>query len=235
MSDAGSPGTGTGGAAGTTDPAVVAARAEVVRQRIADAGGDPERVRLLAVTKGFGPEVAAAAVAAGLVDLGESYAQELVAKAPELADGPVAPRWHLIGRLQRNKVRSLAGLVHRWDSVDRLELGREIARRAPGARVLVQVNITDEPQKGGCEPAEVDELVAGLQAEGLAVEGLMGVGRAGDPTATRAGFAALVAAADRLALPERSIGMSGDLEDAVAAGSTMVRIGRDLFGERSLR
>ncbi len=221
--------------AGTTDPAVVAARAEAVRRRIAAAGGDPDRVRLLAVTKGFGPEVVAAALAAGLVDLGESYAQELVAKAPVLAGGPVTPRWHLIGRLQRNKVRSLATLVHRWDSVDRLELGREIARRAPGAAVLVQVNITGEAQKGGCEPAEVDRLVADLQAEGLAVEGLMAVGRAGDDVATRRGFAALVAAADRLGLPERSIGMSGDLEAAVAAGSTMVRIGRDLFGERPPR
>ena len=222
-------------AAGTTDPAVIAARADAVRQRIVDAGGDPDRVRLLAVTKGFGPAVAAAALAAGLVDLGESYAQELVAKAPVLAAGPVAPRWHLIGRLQRNKVRSLAPLVHRWDSVDRLELGREIAHRAPGATVLVQVNVTDEPQKGGCAPAEVDGLVAALQGEGLVVEGLMAVGRAGDEVATREGFATLVAAADRLGLPERSIGMSGDLEAAVAAGSTMVRIGRDLFGERPPR
>ena len=222
-------------AAGTTAPAVIAARADAVRQRIADAGGDPDRVRLLAVTKGFGPEVAGAALAAGLVDLGESYAQELVAKAPVLAAGPVAPRWHLIGRLQRNKVRSLAPLVHRWDSVDRLELGREIAHRAPGATVLVQVNVTDEPQKGGCAPAEVDGLVAALQGEGLVVEGLMAVGRAGDEVATREGFATLVAAADRLGLPERSIGMSGDLEAAVAAGSTMVRIGRDLFGERPPR
>ena len=226
---------GTATPAGTTDPAVIAARADAVRQRIVDAGGDPDRVRLLAVTKGFGPEVAGAALAAGLVDLGESYAQELVAKAPVLAAGPVAPRWHLIGRLQRNKVRSLAPLVHRWDSVDRLELGREIAHRAPGATVLVQVNVTDEPQKGGCAPAEVDGLVAALQGEGLVVEGLMAVGRAGDEVATREGFATLVAAADRLGLPERSIGMSGDLEAAVAAGSTMVRIGRDLFGERPPR
>ncbi|MFN8039273.1 MAG: YggS family pyridoxal phosphate-dependent enzyme [Acidimicrobiales bacterium] len=225
------PGTGPG----RIDPAVVAARADAVRQRIADAGGDPERVRLLAVTKGFGPEVAAAALAAGLADLGESYAQELVAKAPVLAGGPVAPRWHLIGRLQRNKVRTLATLVHRWDSVDRLELGREIARRAPGATVLVQLNLTGEAQKGGCEPAAVDGLVAQLQAEGLVVEGLMGVGRAGDADATRAGFEVLVDAADRLGLPERSIGMSGDLEVAVQAGSTMVRIGRDLFGERPPR
>lgn len=226
---------GTATPAGTTDPAVIAARADAVRQRIVDAGGDPDRVRLLAVTKGFGPAVAAAALAAGLVDLGESYAQELVAKAAVLAAGPVAPRWHLIGRLQRNKVRSLAPLVHRWDSVDRLELGREIAHRAPGATVLVQVNVTDEAQKGGCAPAELDGLVAALQGEGLVVEGLMAVGRAGDEVATREGFATLVAAADRLGLPERSIGMSGDLEAAVAAGSTMVRIGRDLFGDRPPR
>ncbi len=220
------------------DPAEVADRVAHVRDRIAAAGGDVDRVRLVAVTKGFGVDVVRAALAAGLTDLGESYAQELVAKVEALAAGaPPAgpPRWHFIGRLQRNKVRALAPIVHLWQSVDRAELGHEIARRAPGAAVLVQVNVTDEAQKGGCRLGEVDALVAELAAGGLEVRGLMGVGRFGDPAATRAGFAALVAAAERLGLPERSIGMTDDLELAVAAGATMVRVGRDLFGERPRR
>ena len=105
-------------------------RIERVRNRIADAGGDPDHIALLAVTKGFGPEVALAAARAGLVDLGENYAQELVAKAPVLAaelgdDHPV--RWHFIGRLQRNKVRTIAADVHLWQTVDRLAL----ASRSP--------------------------------------------------------------------------------------------------------
>ena len=210
-------------------------RIERVRNRIADAGGDPDHIALLAVTKGFGPEVALAAARAGLVDLGENYAQELAAKAPVLAselgdDHPV--RWHFIGRLQRNKVRTIAGDVHLWQTVDRLDLGLEIAKRAPGARVLVQVNVSDEPQKGGCEPAGTAALVVQLVDAGLAVQGLMTVGRTGSPDHAGAGFRTLGDLADRLDLPVRSMGMSGDLEVAVAAGSTMVRVGAALFGPR---
>ena len=213
---------------------VLLGRVARVQERIADAGGDPERVRLLAVTKGFGPEVAVAAAEAGLVDLGENYAQELVAKAPVLARAGLSVRWHAIGRLQRNKVRMLAPVVEVWQSVDRVELGREIARRAPGARVLVQVNVSDEPQKGGCAPEATAGLVSELRDEGLQVEGLMTVGRTGGPEAARAGFALLRSLADDLELPVRSMGMSGDLEAAVAEGSTMVRIGTGLFGPRSV-
>ena len=95
--------------------------------------------------------VVVAAHDAGLVDIGENYAQELVAKAeaPEVVDRPDI-RWHAIGRLQRNKVRLLAPYVTLWQAVDRLALGTEIARRAAGARVLVQVNVSGEDQKGGC-------------------------------------------------------------------------------------
>jgi pyridoxal phosphate enzyme (YggS family) len=214
------------------DPATLAERVARVRDRIADAGGDPERVTLLAVTKGFGPEVARAAADAGLVDLGENYAQELVAKAPLLAEEGRVVRWHAIGRLQRNKVRALAPIVHLWQTVDRVELGAEIARRSPGARVLAQVNVSDEPQKGGCEPAATSELVAGLRDLGLDVRGLMTVGRTGDPAAARGGFALLRRLADDLDLPVRSMGMSNDLEAAVAEGSTMVRVGAALFGPR---
>lgn len=201
-----------------------------VRARIAGAGGEG-RVRLVAVTKGFGPEVVAAAVAAGVEDVGESYAQELVAKAAEVD----APRWHFVGRLQANKVRALAGTVDLWQSVDRPRLVDEVARRAPGARVLVQVDVTGEPSKGGCPPAEVPALVERAASAGLAPRGLMAVGPLGPPEAARPGFRVLVRLADELGLEERSIGMSGDLEVAVEEGATMVRVGTALFGPRPPR
>ncbi len=214
------------------EPDVLLARVAKVHDRIAAAGGDPEQVALLAVTKGFGPEVALAAAAAGLVDLGENYAQELVAKAPVLADAGADVRWHAIGRLQRNKVKALAPIVALWQTVDRADLGREIAKRAPGAAVLVQVNVSDEPQKGGCAPGDAPDLVAALRDDGLEVRGLMTVGRTGPADEARAGFRMLRSLADDLDLPVRSMGMSGDLEAAVAEGSTMVRVGSALFGPR---
>ena len=214
------------------DPEVLLTRVQQVRDRIEAAGGDPEAVAVLAVTKGFGPEVALAAAAVGLVDLGENYAQELVAKAPVLAEAGATVRWHAIGRLQRNKVKALAGIVSLWQTVDRLDLGREIAKRAPGAAVLVQVNVSDEPQKGGCDPAGTGDLVSALRNEGLEVRGLMTVGRTGSPDDARAGFRTLRSMADDLDLPVRSMGMSGDLDVAVAEGSTMVRVGAALFGPR---
>ena len=214
------------------DLAVLQARLEQVRNRIADAGGDPDRVTVLAVTKGFGPEIAIAAAAAGMVDLGENYAQELVAKAPVVAEQFPEVVWHFIGRLQRNKVRALAPSVGLWQTVDRLELGAEIAKRAPGAAVLVQVNVSDEPQKGGCDPAATADLVSALGDEGLDVRGLMTVGRTGSAEEARSGFVVLRRLADDLDLPLRSMGMSGDLEVAVAEGSTMVRVGSALFGPR---
>ena len=217
-------------------PEVLAERVAAVHQRIADAGGDPAEVRILAVAKGFGPDAVRAALAVGLVDIGENYAQELVAKASALeTHAPRAPRWHAIGRLQRNKVRQLASLVICWQSVDREALGREIARRAPGASVLVQVNVSGEAAKGGCRPAEAGELVRRLSDLGLVVDGLMTVGRTGPPADARAGFALLRHLADDLGLAERSMGMTSDLEAAVGEGSTQVRVGRALFGERPQR
>ena len=201
-----------------------------VRSRIADAGG-AGRVRLVAVTKGFGPEAVSAAVAAGVDDVAESYAQELLAKAAAAAP----PRWHFVGRLQANKVRALAGTVALWQSVDRHRLVDELARRAPGARVLVQVDVTGEPSKGGCRPAEAPALVERAAAAGLQPTGLMAVGPLGPPEAARPGFRALAALADRLGLAERSMGMSADLEVAVQEGATMVRVGTALFGPRPPR
>ncbi|MEJ7584830.1 MAG: YggS family pyridoxal phosphate-dependent enzyme [Acidimicrobiales bacterium] len=203
----------------------VAVRVTGLRRRIEAAGGDPSAVTIVAVTKGFDRAAVDAAVGAGLVDLGENYAQELVAKAT-LA----GPRWHMIGRLQRNKVRSLASLVALWQSVDRPELGVEIARRAAGAAVLVQVNTSGEDQKGGCAPTATRALVADLLAEGLSVEGLMTVASGAGGEQARACFRVLRQLADDLGLPSRSMGMSSDLEEAVAEATTMVRVGTALFG-----
>ena len=215
------------------DPGDVAGRVADVRARMDRAGGAD--ARLVAVTKAFPIDAVLAALAAGVDDIGENYSQEMLGKVPELAAHDVDPnrvRWHFLGRLQRNKVRALAPYVHLWQSVDRAELGAEIAKRAPGARVLVQVNLSNEPQKGGCSWSDVPALVAALGAMDLDVRGLMGVGPAGPPDEARPGFRRLVATADDLGLPERSIGMTDDLEVAVEEGSTMVRIGRDLFGPR---
>jgi pyridoxal phosphate enzyme (YggS family) len=201
-----------------------------VRDRIVAAGGDPERITVLAVTKGHPATVVEQAVASGLADLGESYAQELVAKA-EAVQEPV--RWHFIGGLQRNKVRSIAPFVHLWQSVDRHSLAAEIARRAPGAAVLVQVNVSGLEHQSGCAPAQVSSVVEGCTDLGLEVRGLMAIGPQGPDDVVRAAFRQVRDLADRFGLPERSMGMSGDLEAAVAEGSTMVRIGTDLFGPRS--
>jgi pyridoxal phosphate enzyme (YggS family) len=216
------------------DAAVVAERVAAVRDRIIQAGGSD--VTLVAVTKAFPVDAVLAALRAGVDDVGENYAQEVLGKVPLVREHPDLgpPRWHFLGRLQRNKVKALAPHVYLWQSVDRLELGAEIAKRAPGAAVLVQVNLSGEAQKGGCSWDDLRDLVARLRDLDLAVQGLMGVGPAGPPTSSRAGFERLVAMADELDLPVRSIGMTDDLEVAVAAGSTMVRIGRDLFGPRAV-
>ena len=211
-------------------------RAARVRDRIADAGGDPEQVALVAVSKGHPAGAADAAARAGLVDLGESYAQELLAKADDLAERPSTPavRWHLIGRLQRNKVRLVAPHVHLWQSIDRLSVAAEVARHAPGAAVLVQVNVSGLEHQGGCPPERVAAVADGCTDLGLDVRGLMAIGPRGADDVVRGGFRTLRDLADRLDLPERSMGMSGDLALAVAEGSTMVRIGTDLFGPRSV-
>jgi pyridoxal phosphate enzyme (YggS family) len=213
----------------------VAGRLAGVRRRIEAAGGDPDRVRLVAVTKGFGPDTVRAALDAGLVDIGESYVQELVAKAAEIdadAGRRVWPRWHAIGRLQRNKVRKAAPHVTLWHSVDRLSLGAEIARWSAGAAVLVQVNVAGEAAKGGCAPSTAPALVDGLVDLGLDVQGVMAIAPYGPPEQAAPTFRAARALAERLGLRELSMGMSGDLEVAVREGATMVRIGSDLFGPR---
>jgi pyridoxal phosphate enzyme (YggS family) len=218
-----------------TAPAIdLPGRVAAVRERISHAGGDPEALRLVAVTKGFDAGVVAEALDAGLEDIGESYVQELVGKATELEEsaGDWGLRWHFVGRLQRNKVRKAAPYVSLWHSVDRLALGAEIARFAPGAAVLAQVNTSGEASKGGCEPSMGPALVDGLFDVGLDVRGLMTIAPAGPAEGARPAFRALRDLAQRLGLGELSMGMSDDLEVAVQEGATMVRVGRDLFGPR---
>ena len=207
----------------------VAARLAAVRLRIERAGGDPGHVRILAVTKGFGADAVAAARQAGLTDLGENYAAELREKAP----GPEGTRWHFLGAVQRNKVPLLAPLVDVWQGVARLAEGVRIARFAPGATVMVQVDCADQAGRNGCEPGDVPALVSGLRGLDLQVVGLMTVAPQGDGAASA--FALVARLADSLNLPERSMGMTDDLESAVAAGTTMVRVGRALFGDRPPR
>lgn len=207
---------------------------QTVRERIAGAarraGRDPADVTLVAATKTVPAPRIAEVLALGVTDVGENRAQELLAKAPPLADEPAPPCWHFVGRLQRNKVAALAPWVACWQSVDREPVGAAIARRAPGARVLVEVNLGDEPQKGGCTPVEAAPLVDALREHGLRVDGLMTVHpQHGEP---QRWFAALRDLAARLELRHLSMGMTDDYEIAVEQGATIVRVGRALFGER---
>ena len=209
-----------------------------VRARIAaaarGAGRDPDAVRLVAATKTVPAERVAEAVALGVTDVGENRAQELLAKADALAAGTSTTGsdvcWHFLGRLQRNKVRSLAGTVTWWQSVDREPLGVAIARHAPGAQVLVEVNLAHEPQKGGCAPTDAAALADALRRLGLRVEGLMTIPPAGDDP--RRWFAELRELGGDLGVHHLSMGMTDDYEIAVEEGATMVRIGRGIFGAR---
>jgi PLP dependent protein len=207
----------------------VAERLADIRRRITAAGGNVSDIAVVAVTKDFGPDAVAAAVGNGLYDCGENRADQLVAKA---SSSERTVRWHYLGRVQRNKVSALASHVSLWQALDRTAAGAEIAKRAPGASALVQVNVSGEPQKHGCPPDDVAALVDGTRDQGLDVQGLMAVGPAGPPEAARPGFRLLRDLAEQLSLPIRSMGMTDDLEVAVQEGSTMLRIGRGLFGDR---
>ncbi len=223
-------------------PAGLGERLAEVGRRIATAGSSPEAVKVVAVTKGFGQAVVCEAVAAGLMDLGENYATELAGKActadaPDVkAQDTPGVRWHFLGAIQRNKVRSLAPHVHLWQSVARPEEGTAIARWAPGAAVLVQIDPEGSSAgRNGCSEQAAPGLVGHLRQLGLEVRGLMIVGRRGEPEGARPGYRAVAGIARRLGLPELSMGMTDDLEVAVQEGATMVRVGRALFGDRPPR
>jgi uncharacterized pyridoxal phosphate-containing UPF0001 family protein len=213
-----------------SDPldALVAERLASVRERIARAGGID--VTVLPVTKTFGIEACWAAHRAGCVAVGENYAQEVVAKL----GGQTLPFGvHFIGQLQTNKVRALAPVVSVYETVDRPSLVAELAKRVPGATVLLQVSTAGEGGKGGCPIGDVPALLDAARVSGLDVRGLMTVGpTSGGAEAARAGFRAVRALVDRLGLSVLSMGMTDDLEVAVQEGSTQVRVGSALFGAR---
>lgn len=210
----------------------VAHNLATVRAHIVDAARaadrDPASITLIAASKEQPESAIEAALTAGLVEFAENRVQELVHKAAALAG--TGARWHMIGRLQRNKVRAAAPYVSLWQSVDRVALAEEIARRSPGASLLVQVNVAGEAQKGGCAPGATEDLIDACRALGCDVQGLMTVPPAEiDP---RAVFEQLRKMVDRAGLGVCSMGMSGDYEAAIAEGSTMVRIGSAIFGPR---
>ena len=204
-------------------------------------GGWTHAVRIVAVTKTHGPAAVRAAVAAGLADVGENRVQEALEKQAGLTDVPVA--WHLIGTLQRNKARHAAGRFALIHSLDRPDLAAELDRRMPADQrqaVLVQVNCSGEPQKGGVEPEGLPALLEALRSfDRLDVRGLMTMSAltvdAGEQRRAFRRLRELRDAAERQGhrLPELSMGMSGDYPVAVEEGATMIRLGTVLFGERA--
>jgi pyridoxal phosphate enzyme (YggS family) len=204
-------------------------RLGLVRERILAAGRDPAEVTVVAVSKGRSIEDCRAALAAGLETLGENRVQEALPKIDAL---PPA-RWHLVGHLQRNKVRQAArrfALIH---SVDSLRLAEAIAAASPEQEVLVEVNVAREEQKHGCRPEDALELAAGV-GQLLPLRGFMCVAALNaDPAPAFRELKRLRDDAEQYlgsALPILSMGMSDDFEAALAAGSTMLRLGRFLFG-----
>jgi len=203
-----------------------------VSARIAAAGRNPDEVAIVAVTKGFGVEACREAMAAGMRLLGENRVQEAL---PKMEAVPGA-QWHLIGHLQTNKVKQAVGRFALIQSVDSLHLAEAIARHDPKQAVLVEVNIAREPQKSGVAPEQALELISQVSSL-LDLQGLMGMGPAeGDPTPAFNELRMLHDEAEQRigrGLPILSMGMSGDFEAALAAGSTLLRLGQALFGPRA--
>lgn len=218
-------------------------RLDEIRSSIAKrqtAGGWTHPVRIVAVTKGHGPAAVRAAAAAGLDIVGENRVQEALEKQ-ELCHG-VPVEWHLIGTLQRNKVRHVVRRFSLIHSIDRLDLAAALNQRLEPDEVqpvLVQVNCSNEPQKGGIEPDELPSLLDALRAlRRLDVRGLMTMAAfTTDERKQRHSFARLRALRDQArtaghGLAELSMGMSGDFGAAVEEGATMLRLGTVLFGAR---
>jgi pyridoxal phosphate enzyme (YggS family) len=202
-----------------------------VRERITHAGRDPDEVAIVAVTKGFDVAVCREAIGAGLRMLGENRVQEALGKMDQLPDAD----WHLIGHLQTNKARLAAGRFALIQSVDSMRVAEAITREVPSQQVLVEVNVAREPQRSGADPDQALEVITAV-AGILDLKGLMAMGPStGDPTSAFTELRQLRdRAEDRIgnALPILSMGMSGDFEAALAAGSTMLRLGQVLFGPR---
>jgi pyridoxal phosphate enzyme (YggS family) len=222
----------------------VATRLREVNARIESAAKaasrDPRTVKLLAVSKTHPASVIRAAYAAGQRAFGESYAQELEQKAAELAD-LADLEWHFIGHLQTNKAKVVAKIAHVIHTVDKPDLVRELDKRLTACgrtmRALAEINVSGEAQKHGVRADDVTVLLHAIESvKTLKLAGLMTMPPADDDARTKKAFSDLAALRDMhggiARLPELSMGMSGDLEIAVAAGSTFVRVGTAIFGER---
>ncbi|HZV95430.1 MAG TPA: YggS family pyridoxal phosphate-dependent enzyme [Candidatus Nitrosocosmicus sp.] len=211
---------------------------EVIGRACRKAGRAPGEVLLIAVSKTVDLERIQAAVAAGAAALGENRVQE--AKDKVAALGRPVP-WHLIGSLQTNKARDAVMLFDWIHSVDRLELARELDRRAHAAgrkvKGLLQVNLGDEPQKGGAAPGEVKALLDELRGlTHLDIRGLMAIPpQVADAEAARPYFRRLRELRDAAGLEHLSMGMSADFAQAIEEGATMVRVGTSIFGAREKR
>jgi pyridoxal phosphate enzyme (YggS family) len=223
-------------------------RLHAVRERIVhaarSAGRDPREVRLIAVSKFHPAQAVATLAAAGQLDFGESYVQEACSKQAELVH--LALRWHCIGHVQTNKAKNAAGRFYSIHSLDSLKLAQALRRHIPARKpqqVLIQVNVGNEEQKTGVHPGELPilaERVAGMPEFDLA--GLMCLPPFfEDGALARPYFALLRELCEHLrirlglALPELSMGMSGDFVEAIAEGATSLRIGTDIFGPRPVR
>jgi len=215
-----------------------------VRARIAAAcqraGRDTGSVRLLAASKFQSADAIRSAYALGQRDFGENYVQELVQKSRELSD-LTALRWHLIGRLQTNKAKEVVRVHAAVQSVDSIKLCDALEARGVAentqVQVLVQVNISGEPQKAGVSEDALDALIAHAQKlTHVQLRGLMAIPKpCDDPDATRAEFRRMRAWAEHYGLSELSMGMSDDLELAIEEGATCVRVGTAIFGARPQR
>lgn len=221
--------------AGMTDPLaqerIETQLAEVRQQidRVERSWAHP--VEIVAVTKGFTSWAIEAACAAGCKSIGENYAQELLAKRDVIEK--LGPEVHFIGQLQSNKVRQLVDLVDVWASLDRSSIVDEVSKRAGEARVLIQVNTTGESGKGGCPLEDLPGLIDRVQSRGLQLEGLMTVGPTDmPPEGARAGFKLVRKMVDEHGLSVCSMGMTADADVAIEEGSTEIRVGTALFGQR---
>ncbi|SOY49355.1 Conserved hypothetical protein, UPF0001 family; putative racemase [Cupriavidus taiwanensis] len=226
---------------------VIAANLQAVRQGIAaaaqQAGRQAADIALLAVSKTVSPDRIRAAYAAGQREFGENYVQEGIDKIAALADLRDRLQWHFIGPLQSNKTRPVAEHFDWVHTIDRLRIAERLSAQRPAGmpalQVCIQVNISGEASKSGVAPAQVPALAHAVAAlPNLRLRGLMAIPEPGhDPAAQRRPFAAMRAMlqalrADGLALDTLSMGMSGDMEAAIAEGATLVRIGTAIFGAR---
>ena len=222
-----------------SEPESPADRLAAIRAAIAraarDSGRDPASVMLVAISKTMPAEAIEPVLAAGQRVFGENYVQEAKAKWGPLRERYPDVELHLVGPLQSNKAREAVQVFDVIHSLDRpslaAALGKEIARAGRTARLLVQVNTGEEPQKGGVAPAAADAFLDECRTEhGLAIEGLMGIPPADDPPSPH--FALLRKIAARHGLKTLSMGMSADFEAAIQLGATYVRVGTAIFGAR---